>query len=252
APVFDFDEQRTYFRTILPIHPQYSLLHPTTINGSPRVPVPNPRYIFTFGNVGSGKSTLMAAAAHVLYRDFPIQLDNKNKEGNLLLLSDWIGQLKRLEFPPRSRSGDIYEVGIGITINKNQLAPLVFLEMAGEDLKRFDKRNGEGGPDERFKKYTRVTEVFLVVAAYDNAADDDLLVWQFFDYLMNEGIGMSRIMLIISKWDLNTGKQDVVDFVRQNMPQTFHWLKSIYKDKPLIYPFSIGTVGDGTIRELRL
>lgn len=194
----------------------------------------------------------MATLSTILYKKHPLRFSMESHEGNRLLLNNWLEPLKQMSFPPRSRVGDIFEVQMEFILKEPQNLQLNFLEMSGEDLTRLDLRAREGTLDEKFIKYARKTEIFLIVAPYDKGAKDDLLVTQFFSLLQKENIDMSRLILIISKWDLNTGAQKVHEFVQAQMPQTYNWLKSLYKEKLPIFPFSIGNVKENKIQELNL
>ncbi len=254
-PEFDFDEERTYFRVTLPIHQKY---HDIKTQAGKKLVLDkdNGSYvIFTFGSVGAGKSTLMAAMAKRLFETYKIRTNAVSRAGNLALMNDWLGSLKNNEFPPRSRPGQIIEVDMGIEL-KEEVLKFTLLEMSGEDLKQLDPLEEKNKLHRQLLDYARRAEAFSVVVPYDEAEQYDLLVWSFFNLLSNQGIDMSATILIVSKWDLNTEGQNINTFVQREMPQTYQWFKTLSKDKPLIFPFSIGTVaeeeGIPKISELRL
>jgi predicted HTH transcriptional regulator len=252
-PEFDFDEDRTYFCVTLPIHGKYLELS----NGQPgtqrKWAASNKNYVFVFGNVNAGKTTILAGLAKSLFGKYPLLVKPEQGLSHTILQQQWLLNLNNLKFPPRSRRGDIYEIEIGVKNHQDQdeATNLNFLEASGEDLVEIVYAE-DGNLSHHFDTHLRMSGIFLVVTPFDEAPNDDLPVWSFFNRLMNDSIDMSRLALVISKWDLNTEEQEIDTFVRENMPQTYKWLNSLHQGKPNIIPFSIGAVEDNTIKHLNL
>lgn len=214
----------------------------------------NTNYIFTFGNVGVGKSTIMSVIAKILIEKAAVYTNPENRMGNLILVSQWIQSLNMNKFPPRSRVGDIFEIDMGAEFidDDGEILKLTFLEMSGEDFQMLDIRNENGQTlEEKFSSYAQVAKIFLVVTDYKKAAYDDILIWQFFNHLVHCEADLSNVILVVSKWDL-CNNENFSEFVQQNMPQTSQWLKSGNMEKPKALPFTIGELDDGNIIQLNL
>jgi ABC-type cobalamin/Fe3+-siderophores transport system ATPase subunit len=206
----------------------------------------NTNYIFTFGSVGSGKSTLMATLTRFLSEKATLHINPKNINGTRLYLKDWLKKLEKQEFPPRSLTGEIVEVDLGIQFrNTNEEDSLIitFLEMSGEDLQKVDIKTGDGMLTANFVTYIKNAKMFLIVTDFDSAKDDDQLIFLFLNKLLNEyKINIYAVALIISKWDLSEGKINVRDFVAENMKLTKNWLESSNIEEPRVFTFSVGKV----------
>ncbi len=211
-------------------------------------------YIFAFGNIGVGKSTLLAGISNFLIQKTPILFSPHNKEGNRFLFTEWIENLKNNQFPPRSRIGEIIEIDLHINLDNNEddIMRLTFLEMSGEDLSKIDLRQDKEDIETLFNKYIETSSIFLLITDYDKAQDDDLLMFQFFNLLFNLNANMSNIALIVSKWDLNESNYPLKEFVTEKMPQTFAWLNSKLIQRPKAFSFSIGVTEKDRIMKLDL
>jgi GTPase SAR1 family protein len=215
----------------------------------------NTNYIFTFGNVGVGKSTLMAAIAKILFEHTVVTHNPKNLKGNQFLLMQWLEKLNNLEFPPRSKKGEIFEIDMGVEFFKaaeSDFLQITFLEMAGEDLSAGDMREGDGKLLEEFEQYIKSAKLFVIVTDVDSAKNDDLLIWQFFNKLMEYNLLSTPIALVVSKWDLKSDQIDFKDFFNTNLVQTANWLRSEKLNNPKVFPFSIGKIADDKIDQIDL
>lgn len=215
----------------------------------------NTNYIFTFGNVGVGKSTLMAGVAKILFQNAVVFHNPHNLKGSQFLLIQWLDKLNNFEFPPRSKKGVIIEIDMGVEFYKadeSELVQITFLEMAGEDLSAGDMREGNGKLLSEFEQYVKTAKLFLVVTDVNNAAKDDILIWQFFNKLFEYDVLKTPVALIVSKWDLYEKEGDFKEFFDSNLPQTANWLRSEKLDNPKVFPFSIGSIDEGKIDKLDL
>lgn len=231
-------------------------------------------FIFAFGNLGVGKSTLLASLVHLLYLRAPIHGNSNNRDGKVMLL-DWVEKLRDQEFPIRSRIGEILEIDVKtkwITSIEN-LKKITFLEMSGEDLTiEIDIRkirlgisnegkdmliNSASDNDHlplnvRLRNYLKLSKIFLLITDVESAREDDQLMFQFFDYLRESGIRKPAAALIITKWDMVGNFQTVESFVREKMPQTLRHFESDYLAEKRIFPFSVGEVDSTKIKNLNL
>lgn len=211
----------------------------------------NSSFIFTFGDTGVGKSTLLAAIAKLLSEEAVVRINPKNKKGSSLLLGKWVHQLKKGYFPPRTNKGEIIEVDISAEFVKGNgdSIQFTFLEMSGEDLARINIINGDGALGDKYNDYLRRSDVFIVVTDTKNASDDDLIIWQFFSHLANLNRDDLLVALVVTKWDLMNEDDSLENFVKSRMPQSFMWLSSGEFEEVRAFSFSIGTV-DKAVNEV--
>lgn len=223
----------------------------------------NTNYVFTFGNLGVGKSTLLAGmctymqdSPHVKFRKDVIG----NQKGIRLLMNDWMAALKSKKYPPQSRKGQILSINVGIQpIGNKEIKPITFLEMSGEDLRDIDIRISTEGEEEKFKEfqkqfvnYLKVTSICLIATSIETAAEDDLLIDQFFEWLERYKV-KAPIGLVITKWDKLESNIQVSDFIQNNMPASTKWIKYNNIGEANIFKFSIGeTDSDNNITNLNL
>ena len=208
-------------------------------------------YTFVFGNVGVGKSTLVAALAKYFSLKTVIHTNEFNTTGQSYLF-DWLTHLNKKEFPNPSNPGNIIEIDLGIEFHNgdDDILKITFLEMSGEDLVKIDLReNGDKQFEEKFIQYILASKLFIIVTDPEHAADDDFLIWQFFNKLSNNGADMSTLALVIAKWDM-VDNQNIKDFVKKNLPQTSNWLQSNNIENARVFPFSVGSVSNNSIQNL--
>lgn len=211
-------------------------------------------HIFVFGNVGAGKSTLMAALAKLFSLRAVLHTNPNNEKGTILLL-DWIDCLNDNQFPSKTNSGEIIEIDLGLEFTEDNIPDLqmTFLEMAGEDLIKVDIRKGEANAFEKtFTKYIKKTNAFIIVTDIDRAKKDDAVISQFFNHISSRGADMSLVLLVITKWDSYQDNQDKKSFVTDNMPMSKNWLHSDKIEESQVFTFSIGKVSNRTIEVLNL
>lgn len=213
-------------------------------------------YIFTFGNIGVGKSTLMTALSKVFFTKTVLHINPTNPDGTRVLVTEWLENLNKSEFPPKTRLGEIIQIDIGaeFTRGEGETIKLTFLEMSGEDLVKVDMREKEekGVLGDQFVAFIKVAKVFLVVTDYNRAQEDDMLIWQFFNTLTAYGADISKVGLIISKWDLNRKSYGLEEFVSKKMPQTLTWLHSEEMEQSRVFSFTIGETEEDRILQLSL
>jgi len=215
----------------------------------------NTNYIFTFGNVGVGKSTIMASIAKLLKETTVLHLNTENSIGNSTLIAGWVSKLDKCKFPPRSRMGSIIEVDLAAELihsEEKELMKLTFLEMSGEDLNNVSVTQSEGGLEEKFRDYIQASKICLIVTDVENAQEDDLLIWQFLNLLTNWNNNVESVGLIISKWDMLENDYNLENFVKENMSQSYNWLFSAFIPDTKVFKFSIGKTDEDAITEINL
>ncbi|MCP4149609.1 MAG: hypothetical protein GY757_17820 [bacterium] len=252
TPVFDFDEDRTYFRVTLPIHEKYRELSSGKPPEQRQWTARDNNYIFIFGNPGVGKSTILAGLSKALFDNYLVFMNPKKNVSNRVL-QELLQDINDSQLPSSSLSGKVFDIEIGIENLKEQKKStnLNFLEASGDNLEKLAYMQ-EGNCARELTEYLRKAGIFLVVTSFEEAAYDDLLIWSFFNRLKNEGIDMSKLVLIISKWDLNTEGLKINTFVKKKMPQTYKWLSFLSWGKMNLLPFSIGKVENNELKSLEL
>lgn len=128
---------------------------------------------------------------------------------------------------------------------KSRKLRLTFLEMPGDELQKVDSPDGGRGalPSsiDVFFNTEKVSLSFILVTDTSRAADDDLLMTAFMDYIAekNSDFENARFLLLVAKWDEYDGDQSVDEFVRTNMPKTYG---KLFSPRNSIAQFTIGTV----------
>jgi len=131
------------------------------------------------------------------------------------------------------------------TRSENPPLRLAVLEIRGEDLEKVQTETGMMGElREDINLFLSVEDFkigFVLVTSHDNASQDDNLMADFINYLLNlpRKFPMSRVLLLISKWDTYRGTRSPEDFVRSTMPLTYGAL--ISRDGA-VGTYSVGTV----------
>ena len=84
----------------------------------------------------------------------------------------------------------------------------------------------------------------MIVADYERVMNrtEDRLILQFLSYLYNEGIDLSRVGVILSKFDRDKTDKNIEEVIKEYLPQVDKWLTSDEISHPRVFPFSIGEV----------
>jgi GTPase SAR1 family protein len=207
-------------------------------------------YIFTFGNVGVGKSTILATLASYLQTSDRVlfRMNISNKEGTRLLIKDWLPAISSGDFPPTTRKGGIWEIDLGFEAIENPEIKkgFTFLEVSGEDLREIDLAHYKGEFPQKIEDFLKLADIFIVVVACNSVKEDDYLVAQFFETLLKHNIS-KPVALVISKWDLVDSQYGTAaDFVNYSMPLTRQWMSSTHVLNPAVFSFSVGVVDNTT------
>ncbi|RMG26147.1 MAG: hypothetical protein D6730_09690 [Bacteroidetes bacterium] len=206
----------------------------------------NTHYIFIFGYTGSGKSTVLTAINMYMRQHYRVILNQTENQTGIRLIHEMMRDIESGRFPQPTSVGSITEYDTAFTMN-DQDVNLTFLEMAGEDLKKIDVDEGDEGLSEELLAYLRCPGIsisFLMVADYERVVNrkEDKLILQFLSYLYNEGIDMSRVGVVLSKFDQGRTDLDVEQIIKTYLPQVDKWLSSDDIAHPRVFPFSIGRI----------
>jgi len=206
----------------------------------------NTHYVFMFGYTGSGKSTVLTALNMYMRQHYRVILNHAGNQGGIRLMHQMMRDIEQGRFPQPTSIGQITEYDTAFRMNGEDVN-LTFLEMAGEDLKRVDVDSGEEGLPDSVKAYLNCPGIsisFLLVADYERvvARKEDKLILQFLSFLYNEGIDLSRVGVVLSKFDRGRTDLDVEEVIRTYLPQVDKWLTSGDIAQPRVFPFSVGEI----------
>jgi energy-coupling factor transporter ATP-binding protein EcfA2 len=203
-------------------------------------------YVFIFGYTGSGKSTVLTAINMYMRQHYRVILNQRGNQGGIRLIHQMMRDVEGGDFPQATSIGQITEYDTAFRMDGSDVN-LTFLEMAGEDLRKVDVDTGQEGFPETVQAYLSCPDIsisFLIVADFDRVVSrqEDKLILQFLSYLYNEGIDLSRVGVILSKFDRGRTDLDVEAVIQTYLPQVDKWLTSGDIAQPRVFPFSIGDI----------
>jgi hypothetical protein len=228
-------------------------------------------YLFTVGNVGSGKSTIQSYLIHRLWSDSRILFEYATTDGNPAhdaYLNGWVQNIGNGFFPGRTKAGHVREFTVRFGQAKRPALQLSFIEIAGEEIRsivptgndRDRQRLGLNEHLERFLKEPRIKKRFLFVS--DGSANrmgpqreaamynEDILFDTLLRYLLSStGVGLKRIeaLFVAAKWDqIKNDYRSERHYFRTNFPQTFGTVASTSRIRASFMPFSVGDVVVGS------
>jgi hypothetical protein len=221
-------------------------------------------FVFLFGSPAAGKTAVLGSVIQAMQRpEVQGRLfvhgagDGYFKHG--LALWDQIRRaFEQKQFPTRTKAGGTIQLHAQFkpSSTANPL-DLIFLEMAGEDLKRvmITDQGGRSLPFHvgQFLRIPQLKIAFLVTTPWQDAAKDDAMIDDFLSYVNETAPHLieNRIILLVTKWDThpNATTLSIDEFVRQKMPRTYN---KIAEKRNIIQPFSVGKIvpfegGEGDI-----
>ncbi len=209
-------------------------------------------FVFFFGGVESGKSTVLASLIHSVQRP---EVDGKlyvlghgdGSAGGMALWNHMRAQFKARAFPSRSTRETIQMRTQYEPPNDEKPLNIVFLEMSGEDLASVSITDQAGrvlpAHIDVFLKIKGLKLVFLITTAWTNATADDSRIDDFLTYIKERAphLVKNRFMLLVTKWDSKAKEsaETIDQFVRRTMPLTYNKLAHT---RNIVQPFSIGNV----------
>ena len=213
----------------------------------------NTNYIFIFGYTGAGKSTVLTAINMYMRQHYRVILNQAENQDGIRLIHQMMRDVEEGQFPLPTSIGMITEYDTAFRMEGEDVN-LTFLEMAGEDLKKVDVETGEEGLPEAVRAYLTCPNIsisFLLVADFDRVVSkkEDKLILQFLSYLYNEKIDLSRVGVVLSKFDRGRTDMDVEEVIQTHLPQVDKWLTSGDIAQPRVFPFSIGKIKEYSNRK---
>lgn len=209
--------------------------------------------VFLFGAPAAGKTSVLGSIIQAMQRPEAQGRLFVHGAGNSrfrrgLALWDRIRQcFDCKQFPSRTISGETIQLHAQYKPQNSEPLDVIFLEMAGEDLKRvmITDKGDRSLPFhiDQFLRVRRLKMIFVIMSEWREAGNDDSLIDDFLAHLNETASHLieNRIVLLITKWDSNPagGGTSIDAFVRKNMPKTYN---KIAFARNIIQPFSIGKV----------
>jgi len=220
-------------------------------------------YIFTVGNVSSGKTCFQNMLISRLWNkkdiefNFSAKRDSNSHDASLLM---WVKSFLNGKLPDRTKAGMLQEFNVSIGQKKRPTLNLNFLEISGEDI--IDIMPSVDGHEEaqfnpqltRYLKNKKINKRFVFVSdctankkgSYGlDGVHEDALFHRFISFLRDkEGAGLERIniLFVAAKWDeVHRDYENPRDYFNKNFGQTLSALGNKKIDS-VYMPFSIGTI----------
>ncbi len=222
-------------------------------------------YIFTVGNVSSGKSTLQNLMIYRLWSKDDINFEyghHSNDHRQKALLSNWVDAFRKGILPPRTKQGLIQEFNISISQKRKKPLDLNFIEISGEDIKSIvpsldssTKPSVHNFLDRYLTESNNINKRFIFVSngeehqrgnkTNDNLSED-ILFDSFLRYLLSDsqkGLKKLNILFVIAKWDTvrEDYKNDYKKYLKDNFPQTLSILDG-ERVTVMYLPFTVGKI----------
>ncbi len=225
-------------------------------------------YIFTIGNVSSGKSTIQNLLIYRLWSKEDIVFEHGNHisdHRHSAIVQEWISNLNQGILPKRTQQGLIQEFNISIGQKGKKKLDVNFIEISGEDIKSIvptlslDKKPSVHKHLDRYlTANNRINKRFIFISdgekhkkgiqSSESGVSEDILFDAFLKYLLSDtqkGLENLNILFVISKWDTvrEDYKNDEVKYFRENFPQT----KSILDGSrvtSMLLPFTVGKIDE--------
>ena len=210
-------------------------------------------FVFFFGTPAAGKSAVLGSMIQAMNHPDSFGTLSVHGVGNGYF-SEGQQLWDRLQaafanrrFPPRTAAGKTIQLHATFKPHfRDSQSPLeiVFLEMGGEDLRQVSIGNHVlPAHINQFLRIKKLKLMFIMTAAWSDARKDDKKIGSFLDYLNERSPHLveSRVILLLTKWDTRppSAKENVHDFVKKSMPETYSKLSS---SRNVISDFSIGDI----------
>jgi hypothetical protein len=207
-------------------------------------------FVFLFGKQGEGKTAITASLIH--YLNTECRYGSLEKKGNPAGQRVWeiIKQaIAQGRFPDRTSKANVYEVESLFVPSSNckhlSKVSLTFLEMSGESLSEVSIMKSGRLPSniDIYFNAGNLSMTFLLITSHQEAHSDDHLMVEFLDYINQKSprFREARVLLLISKWDTYTERENVTEFLKHQMPNTF---RRLAKSTNGYGVFSLGTIGN--------
>lgn len=222
-------------------------------------------YIFFFGKPSIGKSVILASMLYHMNAQAgsirPKHSTPNTKDAEVLLF-DLLHNIKKGILPKRSTVDAVTRIDLVFepnnTSKKVKPVNLTFLEMSGENLQQVRR----GGSFHRsIDEYLNadIPLNFLLVTDYENADEDDSLMFSFLNELekKNRRYKNANAILIIAKWDKSgsmriPSPEALDDFILDHMPMTNNQINNYCLYKTYYTVGEVETTDDGEQRLVQL
>ncbi|MBV6442069.1 MAG: hypothetical protein DYG98_02050 [Haliscomenobacteraceae bacterium CHB4] len=184
--------------------------------------------VLLIGQTGVAKTVITASVNYAaMVKHASVSIDPVRNQQGAGYLNKAINILRSGNFPAGNRMGDLEYYDTGIYFS-GQDTPVTFVEMAGEDFKKFDTASVDRDPFfyelVRFLQLKPRIIIFLVAPA-DKAHEMDIYFRDCISHLLFIDKELTKQLgVIISKWDLakkrSPGRVSVKEFIRKQMPAT--------------------------------
>lgn len=182
--------------------------------------------VLLIGQTGVAKTVITASVNYAaMVRHASVSIDPVRNQQGASYLNKAINILRNGNFPAGNRTGDLEYYDTGIYFS-GQDTPVTFVEMAGEDFKKFDASSVDRDPFfyelVRFLQLKPRILIFLVAPA-DKAREMDIYFRDCISHLLFIDKELTKQLgIIISKWDLAQKRSprpaSVKEFIRKQMP----------------------------------
>lgn len=228
-------------------------------------------YIFTVGNVSSGKSTLQNLLIYRLWSKDDIFFEygnNISDHRHNAIINEWVDAFKQGVLPERTKQGVIQDFNIEISQKGKKKLDVNFLEISGEDIKSIvPSANSDNKPsvhsflDKYLSPENGLNKRFIFVSdgekhkkginSIGDSFSEDTLFDAFLRYLLSDtqkALKEINILFVISKWDVvrDDYKNDIQRYLKQNFPQTLSILDG-NRVKVMFLPFTVGKIEEKLI-----
>lgn len=214
-------------------------------------------HIFTFGESGAGKSSLLASLCEYVQLDRTIRLKKsivaEDDEGYRFMIKYWLKPLRNNLFPVKSRNNDVYQINLGFKIIDNEInIPITFQEFAGEDLMLLEKSIGKDNEDDQqiknvVTRFLEASSIIFLVTTPSTILEDDFTFEYVFEFIEKSGLN-TPVALIINKCDTLKNKiDDVENYLAFQMPATSKCLQDHNKkSQTKVFFYSTGIPDEST------
>ena len=213
-------------------------------------------FVFFFGVSDAGKTVILSAILYYLATQegsFGVKDGTENTKEALALFEDLYSYLKRGRFPARTTKDKVTRLDLVFTPNNKSIKVgpinLTFLETAGGNHQEVRKGGKYHGSIDAYLNAS-IPLYIIIVARFDTAANDDILIDSFFRLLQSKpNLKLYNVLLVISQWDKSGDNNapddnDVDSFVKTKLPLTNKRFDTF--QFPVTY-FSIGTVEEHVV-----
>ena len=212
--------------------------------------------LFTFGNVGSGKTCFFGHSLNHIYYNHLLELNRKSNLEGYRHCDLITKNMRNNILPDKTLSGELKNVDFKITRDlgngKIDSTYFTYMDMPGDDLKNVapnasdvtgEITGGDLPPHiEQFFQYDGLNLTLIGVVDFNDAEEQFDLFHKFLNHITSQyNYKIQKCLIIVTKWDENQEYDNLKQFIDDKGKQCLFWMK--YKvDMWSAFPFSIGTI----------